>query len=100
MTDTPPTLEAVMATYLRVRQLVADVGDSQWRAGKSPVPKEDTTERAKGLTSDPTPSIVVDARRMALRLAVIEAEQALEKVARQLQAAERHLNDAFERWQG
>lgn len=100
MTDTPPTLEAFGASYLRVRQLLADVGDSQWRAGKSPVPKEDTTERSKGLTSDPTPSIVVDARRMALRLAVIEAEQALEKAGRNLQAAERHLNDAFEKWQG
>ncbi|QCG77304.1 hypothetical protein SEA_BUBBABEAR_43 [Microbacterium phage BubbaBear] len=100
MTDTPPTLETLMATYLRVRQLIADIGDAQWRAGKSPVPKEDTTERSKGLTSDPTPSIVVDSRRMALRLAVIEAEQALEKAGRNLQAAERHLNDAFERWQG
>ena len=100
MTTPPPTLAVFAATYLRVRQLLADVGDSQWRAGKSPVPKEDTTERAKGLTSDPTPSIVVDSRRMALRLAVIEAEQALEKAGRNLQAAERHLNDAFERWQG
>lgn len=100
MTTTPPTLEAFGAGYLRVRQLLVDVGDAQWRAGKSPVPKEDTTERAKGLTSDPTPSIVVDARRMALRLAVIEAEQALAKATLTLQAAERHLNDAFEKWQG
>jgi hypothetical protein len=100
VTATPTTLEAFGATYLRVRQLVADVGDAQWRAGKSPVPKEDTTERSKGLTSDPTPSIVVDARRLALRAAVLEAEVALERAGRTLQAAERHLNTAFERWQG
>lgn len=100
MTTPPPTLAVFAATYLRVRQLLSDIGDAQWRAGKSPVPKEDTTERSKGLTSDPTPSITVDSRRMALRLAVIEAEQALEKAGRNLQAAERHLNDAFEKWQG
>ena len=101
MTDTPPTtLEAFGAAYLRLRQLLDDVGDAQWRAGKSPVPKEDTTERSKGLTSDPTPSIVVDTRRLALRAAAIEAEQVLERAGRALQAAERHLNDAFERWQG
>jgi|GEM_PF-6698134 len=100
MTDTPQTLEAFGAGYLRVRQLLADVGDAQWRAGKSPVAKEDTTERSKGLTSDPTPSIVVDTRRLALRVAAIEAEQALAKAALTLQAAERHLNEAFEKWQG
>lgn len=100
MTEAHPTLEAFGAGYLRVRQLLADVGDSQWRAGKSPVPREDTTERSKGLTSDPTPSIVVDSRRLALRAAAIEAEQALAKATQTLQAAERHLNDALERWQG
>jgi hypothetical protein len=100
VTTPPTTLETFGATFLRVRQLITDVGDSQWRAGKSPVPKEDTTERSKGLTSDPTPSIVVDSRRLALRLAVIEAEDALEKAGRNLQAAERHLTEALERWQG
>lgn len=98
MTNTP--LEPFAATYLRLQQLLADVGDSQWRAGKSPVPKEDTTERSRGLTSDPVPSIVTDTRRLALRAAAIEAEQALERAGRAMQAAERHLNEAFERWQG
>lgn len=97
---TPHTLEAFGAAFLRVRQLLDDVGESQWRAGQSPVPREDTTERAKGLTSDPTPNIVVDARRLALRAAVIEAEQALEKAGRTMQAAERHLTDSLQRWQG
>ena len=100
MTKPNPTLEAFGATYLRLRQLLDDVGDSQWRAGQSLVPKEDTTERSKGLTSDPTPNIVVDSRRLALRAAVIEAEQALEKAGRTMQAAERHLTDSLQRWQG
>ena len=100
MTQPHNTLNTFAATVLRVRQLLADVGDAQWRAGKSPVPREDTTERSKGLTSDPVPNIVVDTRRQALRAAAIEAELALEKAGRTLQAAERHLNNALERWQG
>lgn len=94
------TLERFAAAYLRLRQLVSDTAESQWRAGKTPVPKEDTTERSKGLTSDPTPTIAADARRLALRAAVIEAEQVLEKAGRAMQAVERRLNASFERWQG
>ena len=100
MTHAQTTLNTFAATVLRTRQLLADVGDAQWRAGKSPVPREDTTERSKGLTSDPTPNIVVDTRRQALRAAVIEAENALEAAGRTLQAAERHLHKALESWQG
>ena len=100
MTKPTMTLETFGATYLRLRQLLDDVGDSQWRAGQSPVPKEDTTERSKCLTSDPTPNIVVDARRLALRVAVIEAEQALERAGLIMQAAERHLDTNLKKWQG
>ena len=100
MTQPNHTLETFAAAYLRLRQLLDDVGDSQWRAGQSLVPKEDTTERSKGLTSDPTPNIVVDSRRLALRAAVIEAEQALEKAGRIMQAAERHLDTNLKKWQG
>ena len=100
MTQPTPTLETFGAAYLRLKQLLADVGDAQFRAGKSPVAKVDTTERSKGLTNDPTPTIVADTRRLALRAAAIEAEQALEKAGRAMQAAERHLNEAFEKWQG
>lgn len=101
MTTSPPdTIAAFAATVLRTRQLLADVGDAQWRAGKSPVPREDTTERSRGLTNDPTPNIVVDTRRLALRAAVIEAEKALDTAGRTVQAAERHLTLALEKWQG
>ncbi|AXH47337.1 hypothetical protein SEA_EDEN_42 [Microbacterium phage Eden] len=96
----PTTLETFGATYLRLQQLLADVGEAQWKAGATPRPVEDTTERSKGTTSDPTPTIVVDGRRLALRAAVIEAEQALEKAGRVMQAAERHLNDKLEAHHG
>lgn len=89
MTASAPTLsvlEAFTATNLRVRQLVADSREAQWKAGKSPVPKEDTTERSKGLTNDPTATTTFDPRRVALRTAVIDAERAL----RYADAAMRH----------
>ena len=100
MTKPTDTLEAFAATYLRLRQLVADVGDSQWQPGVTPRAVDDTTERSKGTKSDPTPTIVVDGRRLALRAAVIEAEQALEKAGRVMQAAERHLNQKLEAHHG
>lgn len=100
MTKPTDTLEAFGATYLRLRQLVSDVGETQWQAGRTPVPREDTTERSKGLTSDLTPATVVDGRRLALRAAVIEAEQALEKAGRIMSAAERHLEKAVEAHHG
>lgn len=89
MTAPAPTaavLEAFGATNLRVRQLLTDSREAQWRAGKSPVPKEDTTERSKGLVNDPTATTTLDPRRVALRVAVIDAERAL----RQADAAMRH----------
>lgn len=96
----PDTLERFAAAYLRLRQLVSDSAEAQWSAGRSPVPRDDTTERSKGLVRDPTPSIVLDPRRLALRAAAIEAEQVLEKAGRAMQAVERRLGDAFDRWQG
>lgn len=91
-------LEEFGATYLSLKVLLGEASEAQWQAGMTPTPKEDTTERSKGLTSDPTPTVAADARRLALRLAVIEAEQAMEKADRTLRAAERHLTDALERW--
>lgn len=88
------------ASYLRVQALLIETGDAQWQAGKTPQPREDTTERAKGQTSDPTPTIVADGRRLKLRIAVLEAEDALAKATQNLRAAEAHLTKALTDWQG
>lgn len=92
----PSTLDAFGATFLRVSRLVALAAEAQWQSGRSIQPAEDTTERSKGTTSDPTLSTVSDPRRMQLRASVVEAEHALTLAGRQLQAAERHLTDALE----
>lgn len=93
-------LEKFAAAYLAVRQLVVNSAEAQWQAGKSPVPREDTTERSKNMTSDPTPTIMADERRLKLRVAVLEAEAALTAAEKTLSAAHRHLSDALQKWQG
>lgn len=98
MTDAPSpldTLERFGAANLRVRQLLADSREAQWRAGKTPVPKEDTTERSKGLVNDPTANIVLDTRRVALREAALAAERALADADRAVRFAEARLAAAL-----
>lgn len=94
-TDPLDTLERFGAANLRVRQLLADSRESQWRPGRSPVAKEDTTERSKGLVNDPTATTTFDPRRVALRGATLEAERALSLAARTLRVAEARLAAAL-----
>ncbi|WP_085368567.1 hypothetical protein [Leifsonia sp. NCR5] len=97
-TTTSNVLEAFGAAYLRLWALQhgEDVQQSQWQTGNTPQPREDTTERSKGLTSDPTPHIVMDERRLRLRAASIEAEQTLVKAERALNVTARRLEKALE----
>lgn len=76
-TDALDTLNLFGAAYIRTTALLDDAAEAQWKAGATPRPIEDTTERSKGTTSDPTVHAVMDSRRRALREAVKEAEQAL-----------------------
>jgi hypothetical protein len=90
------TLDTFAAGYLRLYQLrhSDEVDINQWRSGDTPVPREDTTERSRGATSDPTYFMFSDERRINLRAAAVEAEKvllladrALKQVARKLEAA-------------
>lgn len=101
MTDTAPdTLEKFGAGYLRLRALISDSSEAQWMMGMTPPRPEDTTERSKGVTNDPTPTIVMDERRIRLRASVIEAEDAIAKASQTLRAAVHHLERALSAWQG
>lgn len=60
-----PVLDAFAATYLRVRHSLDAASEAQWRVGQVIRPREDTTERSLGTTSDPTWSAVSDERRLA-----------------------------------
>jgi hypothetical protein len=72
-TDKPPVLDLFAGAYLRAWGLVdnPEVTDAQWQAGRTPVAREDTTERATGMVSDPTVTAVTDTRRVNLREAVL-----------------------------
>lgn len=99
---TPTTFDVkdFAADVLALSALVSDAQEAQWQAGKTPVPREDTTERSRGLVSDPTPSTVADGRRLALRAAVIDAEQALQVAQAKVRSAGRNLTEALTRWHG
>lgn len=98
--NTAADLEAFGAAYLRLRQLLSEAGEAQWEAGHTPTPREDTTERSKGMTSDPTPNIVADTRRLALRAAVIDVEESLASAYMTLDKSAHQLARALEKWQG
>jgi len=92
----PTVLDKFAAAYLRVYQsLHSDAAEAQWMPGRTPVLREDTTERSKGLTSDPVPTTAMDGRRLNLRAAVMEAEKALSAADQALRLAESKLRRAF-----
>lgn len=93
-------LDQFAASVLRTRQLLAHASEAQWQAGMTPTPREDTTERAKGMVGDPTPSIVADGRRQHLRETYVKANKALDTAFRQMQAIEDQLAKALNDWQG
>lgn len=97
LTPTDNLLEGFGAAWLRLWAITNDpeTQEAQWQPGMTPVPREDTTERSKNLTNDPTPTIAMDGRRLALRDAVKEAERALEVAARVLQDTARKLAEAL-----
>jgi hypothetical protein len=80
--------------------LMADSEDAQWQAGRTPTPREDTTERSRGMVSDPTPSIVGDRRRQELRAAHDAADAALGHAITTLRDAGQDLQYAVDRWHG
>ena len=82
MTTTTPgqtTLHDLGAEFLNLYRLALDpqTQEAQWQMGMTPTPREDTGERSKNVVSDPTPLIALDGRRLKLRDAVVNAEDAL-----------------------
>lgn len=79
--DSAALLDAFGATFLRVHALIGNASEAQWKAGATPRPVDDTTERSKGTISDPTVHALLDGRRLLLRDAVIDAEKAMHDAA-------------------
>ncbi|WP_432612527.1 DUF7169 domain-containing protein [Microcella alkalica] len=96
---TDPRVRALATAQLRVRQVLIDVDatEAEWRLGRTPVLKEDTTERSKGLVSDPTPHIVMDTRRRHVHDAAVKARRAMAHADRTLHVATKRLEAALAR---
>lgn len=90
-------LEGFGAAWLRLYGITYDneVQSGQWEMGSTPVPSEDTAERASGQVNDPTPTIAYDSRRLALRDAVTTAERTLADTLATLQQARADLTLAL-----
>lgn len=95
-----PVLDAFAAGWLRVQALLDASREAQWQVPPVQRPREDTTERSKGVTGDPTPRAALDGRRMRLRGRVVEAERAQRLALRQLSAAEANLRAALDDFRG
>lgn len=74
--------------------------DAQWQAAPNPRPREDTTERSKGVTSDPTSANALDERRWALRLQIVRSERMLREAIVALRGVRRGLEMRFDEWEG
>lgn len=85
-----------VAAYLTLAALFEDAARVQWDRPYGPRPVEDTTERSRGVVSDPTAAIALDPRRLALRDAVKAAESCLEDSRRLLATAINDLEGAME----
>jgi len=106
MTDPSSELDLARAVRrlasgaLVLARTTADAQAVQWDASPVPRPRDDTSERAKGGHSDPTPLVTFDDRRLAVREAVKGAVRALDAAAQAAEEANRAVEEALESWAG
>ncbi|AYN59128.1 hypothetical protein HOU52_gp43 [Arthrobacter phage Yang] len=100
MTLPTDTVRATAREALLLIQSLNTAAEIQWERSPVPQPREDTTERGSGGHGDPTGDIVLDARRLALRDAVSDAEAVMARYAAELQAARINVDRAVARWNG
>ncbi len=104
MTTTASTIRDLGATLADAATLLDQASEAQWRRGYAPARREDTTERASGGHSDPTPATVADERRLEVRDAVDRLRGAVLVSTRaaesQIREASRGLEAALARWSG
>lgn len=92
--------ELIREEVAALLETLPDAYARQWTASPVPRPREDTNERAKGPHSDPTPSIALDGRRLALRDQVVASEHVLRSAAVAVRGVRRGLERALDRWDG
>lgn len=91
---------AVSEACTDLASVAEEAAEFQWRAAPIPRPRDDTSERAKGGHSDPTSTIALDDRRLALRAAILGALRDLDKARSRASAAAAHVREALDQWHG
>lgn len=99
-TSLPAVVRSFTEEAVFLARSAAEAEEIQWSAAPIPKPREDTTERAKGGHGDPTLAIVLDERRLAVRLRYEEALVVLQELTEQAADARRNLNGAIAAWNG
>lgn len=83
-----------------VAELIPAAIDAQWSAAPVARPREDTSERAKGLRSDPTADVVTDPDRLLLRTHILHTVRVVRAAGAALRGARSGLAQSLEPWQG
>lgn len=96
-----PLIAEQVRLYLTVQALLAEADSAQWQRSRIIAPDEDEpTIRGQGEHSDPTFDAVSDPSRLALRVAVLQAEDVVTREHAALVEAITGLQKALDRWNG
>ncbi|UYL87647.1 hypothetical protein SEA_VRESIDENCE_43 [Arthrobacter phage VResidence] len=97
---TTPNPRTVADEALRLMLALNTANEIQWERSPVPTPRDDTTQRASGGHGDPTGDIVLDPRRLAVRGAVVAAEQTLKNTITALREARLDVERTVALWNG
>lgn len=98
---THPALNAVVGLSLQLQGLLTEAESAQWQRSRVIQSDEDDPGiRSKGDHGDPTFDAVSDPARLALRAAVIQAEDVLARHYAEEHEAAIGLQKALDRWNG
>jgi hypothetical protein len=98
---THPALNATVGLSLQLQGLLTEAESAQWQRSRVIQGDEDDPGiRSKGSHGDPTFDAVSDPARLALRAAVIQAEDLLTRHHAEAHEAAAGLQKALDRWNG
>lgn len=88
--------EMARAEAEALAELLPAALEYQWRRPASGRADTDTSERASGVYSDPTPDVALDGRRLRLRAQVLQSERILRETVIRARGIRRGLERAIE----
>ena len=98
---THPTLNATVGLSLQLQGLLAEAESAQWQRSRIIQGDEDDPGiRSKGSHGDPTFDAVSDPARLALRAAVMQAEDVLARHHAEAREVATVLQKSLDRWNG